>query len=309
MKKLILSTTVLITILFLNACSSDDDIASPIGDFNVGKTLYKTPKAYIDNSSCDYLALYSNDIYINWEKGTCEDDYGSGIFININLDSDICNIGSKEGVLQKIKADVSYIEGDFSKKNCEIWSFENEVEVNVNSGVYIKIIGQTYEITFNGVNDSGEDISFSYVGEPDGIVDEKDTENPVYLDDNGITVKAKAHAKIGDVGVIDGVEYTVVDRNMLDEMIQYGEDVTVVCTTKITDMSYLVPSSNSFNQDIGSWDVSNVTDMDDMFYYADAFNQDISSWDVSNVEGCYQFKSWGNTNWTLPEPSFTNCGY
>ena len=39
----------------------------------------------------------------------------------------------------------------------------------------------------------------------------------------------------------------------------------------------------SFNQDIGTWDVSNVSNMARIFYGANDFNQDISSWDVSNV--------------------------
>ena len=87
--------------------------------------------------------------------------------------------------------------------------------------------------------------------------------NPVYLDDNGITVKARNSAQINDVGIIDGVEYTLVDKEMLDEIIQNGEDVTTVCTTKITDMnSMFLRIHNNFNQDLSAWDVGNVTTMD-----------------------------------------------
>jgi surface protein len=41
--------------------------------------------------------------------------------------------------------------------------------------------------------------------------------------------------------------------------------------------------ANTFNQNIGGWDVSNVTNMSQMFYSDVAFNQNISGWDVSSV--------------------------
>ena len=40
--------------------------------------------------------------------------------------------------------------------------------------------------------------------------------------------------------------------------------------------------TESFNQPIGSWDVSNVTDMSGMFR-GSVFNQDIGSWDITRV--------------------------
>ena len=112
---------------------------------------------------------------------------------------------------------------------------------------------------------------------------------PIYLDSNGITIKACDDANVGDTGVIDGVTYTVVDEAMLRAMAENEQDVTKVVTTKVTDMSGLffkgsgVDGNHNFNQDIGSWDVSNVTNMGGMLYRAIAFNQDIVNWDVSNV--------------------------
>ena len=74
-----------------------------------------------------------------------------------------------------------------------------------------------------------------------------------------------------------------VTRSELDDMIANGEDVTQVCTSGITDMSYLFYNNNTFNQDISRWDTSNVTTMAQMFYEAEKFNQPIGSWDTSKV--------------------------
>ena len=121
----------------------------------------------------------------------------------------------------------------------------------------------------------GSEISFETTDDP----------NPVYLDDNGVTIKAKDWAEVGMSGEINGFTYTIVDSDTLAEMIANEEDVTAVCTSKITLMTDMFYESQ-FNQDIGNWDVSSVTSMRRMFTYA-PFNQDISNWDVSSVNDMY----------------------
>jgi hypothetical protein len=52
----------------------------------------------------------------------------------------------------------------------------------------------------------------------------------------------------------------------------------------VTNMSGMFRTNGVFNQSLSGWNVSNVTDVSEMFYDADAFDQNIGSWNVSNVE-------------------------
>ena len=103
----------------------------------------------------------------------------------------------------------------------------------------------------------------------------------IYVDENGVTIKAGIDAVVGESYELDGVSYLVVDSTMLYDMVVNDEDVTKVVTSKVTNMR-------------------------DMFNDATSFNQDISSWDVNNVTECENF-SLDATAWTLPKPNFTNC--
>jgi len=79
-------------------------------------------------------------------------------------------------------------------------------------------------------------------------------------------------------------ETTAITREELRDMIRNGEDVTMVNTCKITDLSYLFKGITTlFNQDISGWDTSNVTNMSHLFDTQVFFNQNISNWDTSKV--------------------------
>ncbi len=61
----------------------------------------------------------------------------------------------------------------------------------------------------------------------------------------------------------------------------YSSNGTAYSTPPFSSMFY---GAASFNQDIGTWDISGATGLRAMFYGAASFNQDIGSWDTSNVE-------------------------
>ena len=150
-------------------------------------------------------------------------------------------------------------------------------------------------------------------------------DNPVYLADNGVTIKACDDAEVYSTGIINGETYTVVNEIVLRDMLENEEDVSRVVTTKVTDMSSMFPSSSSenevdeFNQDISHWDVSNVTNMERMFYTLFSFDQPLNNWDVSNVTtmremflGAYYFNqdisSWDVNNVTDMSDMFVAAG-
>jgi surface protein len=106
--------------------------------------------------------------------------------------------------------------------------------------------------------------------------------NPIFLATNGYTIKCKDWAQIGDKGIIDGIEYTVVSADDLKNTVKLDADYSKFCTSKITDMRDMF-SGKSAIRDVTRFDVSNVTNMRGIFSSCGSFNQDISIWDVSKV--------------------------
>ena len=94
-----------------------------------------------------------------------------------------------------------------------------------------------------------------------------------------------AALNIGDQFTLNGVNYTVVDRPMLDSMITGNHDISKACVSHVTEIDFLFysVSSSNYNPNISKWDVSNVTNMAGIFYNKDYFNSGIGAWDVSSV--------------------------
>jgi hypothetical protein len=128
----------------------------------------------------------------------------------------------------------------------------------------------------------------------------------IYLSENGVIIMCP-NVPIGLVGVVDGVEYEVVDRELLIQRRDEGGDLTKVCVSNVTDMGWVFSGTlhkiNTFNQNIQNWDVSSVTDMSRMFSFSE-FNQSIENWDVSSVtdmSGMFSFSEFNQSieNWDV----------
>ena len=118
------------------------------------------------------------------------------------------------------------------------------------------------------------------------VNDEPTNCDVVYLGENGITIKACESANVGDIGTINGIEYTIVSELNLRQRIVNNADISTVCTTRVTDMEKFFYQNDVFSQDISTWDVSNVISMSQMFEES-TFNQNISTWDVRNLTDMY----------------------
>ncbi len=168
-----------------------------------------------------------------------------------------------------------------------------------------------------------------------GCTTEQQQWNIVYLDSNGITVKCKPWAVVGNVYNLNGVDYWIVDDSNFNPVANFnmctslvtnmssaftggnnpydGIDVTSWDTSSVTNMNGMFVSNSAFNQDIGNWNTSSVTDMSYMFSNSSAFNQDIGGWNVSNVtnmNGMFVSNSAFNQdigNWNTS--SVTNMSY
>ena len=112
----------------------------------------------------------------------------------------------------------------------------------------------------------------------------------IYLAENGVTVKCKPWAVVGNVYNLNGIDYWIVDDSNFNPYANFN-----MCTTKVTSMVRALRYGNIYSGiNISSWDTSNVTNMEDMFQANSEFNQDISSWDtssVTNMHGMFESNS------------------
>ena len=123
--------------------------------------------------------------------------------------------------------------------------------------------------------------------------------SPIYIDDNGVTIKAREWAEIGDTAIVNGEVCTVVDYPLMAELFaenwSTGGVPPLVCTTRITSYQSQVMGSffdNDNWRQLETWDMSNVVLAGYLFFGSpadDAYGVfigpalDLSHWDMSNV--------------------------
>ena len=91
------------------------------------------------------------------------------------------------------------------------------------------------------------------------LVSCEESENPIFfLDDNGVTIKCE-NCSPGDLGVVNGISYEAVDRDLLIKRKKEGADMSTLCISLVKNMKLILDNDSLFNQDISSWDVSHVT--------------------------------------------------
>ena len=133
----------------------------------------------------------------------------------------------------------------------------------------------TYVITYSVTDAAGNTTTLTRTVIVSAVASNSDN---IYFE-NG-TCKCP-NATAGDTADINGVTYTVVDDNSIAGEIANGN--ANLCTTLVTNMSFMFNRFSAFNGDISNWDTSAVIDMFQMFSGFESFNVDISNWDTSAV--------------------------
>jgi surface protein len=204
---------------------------------------------------------------------------------------------------------------EFKDWSGDLSSTLNPFSIVVNKSINLKVTFVYADKDGDGIPDSKDMDNNTRKGVPvdaNGVM-----LNPVYLDKNGVTIKAFDWTIVGDKGIINGIEYTIVSAAELKNTVKSDADYSKFCTTKITDMSDMFSGKTAI-RDITKFDVSNVTNMKGMFSSCTSFNQDISIWDVSKVTNmtgmllnCYKFNQdigkWNLSKVTEMDGMLTYC--
>ena len=277
MKKFLL----LLSVLFVVSCSIDVEkyVLTTSANPEIGGTVSPTTKQYSDGDTAKLIALPAAEYELKDWSG---DASGTLDTISVVMNSDKTVVAN---FVKKKYALTVNIEGEGTVTEKVI---KAGAATDYNSGTIVELTAVSKE-GWEFKQWTGDLISSSIIKEitidkPKTVTAVFETLPPFYLDENGVTIKARDGVTAGTTGKLGGVTYTAVDNTTLKEMATQDQDVSKVVTTLVTDLEKLFHNKTTFNTDISSWDVSNVTNMNNLFSsYVSVFNQDISSWDVSKV--------------------------
>ena len=98
----------------------------------------------------------------------------------------------------------------------------------------------------------------------------------------------------------------------------FNQDIGGWDVSNVTNMKHMFRQAYVFNQDISRWQTGSVTNMERMFTFSYEFNQDISDWNVSNVTNLFatfesaralnqDFTGWDVSNVTTFQGMFMNA--
>jgi surface protein len=273
-------------LLLFAYCSSDSDSAEivipPILNYTLsvaageGGSVSSTGGSYKSGQVVTITATSNSEyVFSGWSNGSNENP------LNVTINSN--QVISASFDKKKYALTISKVgEGSVTE---ELISSGRSTDYNSGSNVKLTAIPESGWgfLSWTGDFDGTDNPIEVNISEAKSITANFGQLNAVYLDDNGVTIKAYDFAVVGDVYELDGVSYKVVDNESLKSMVENNDDLTKVVTTKVTVVNGLFFNDTDFNQDIGSWDTSNIYDWTGMFYNAYSFNQNISSWDTSNA--------------------------
>ena len=250
--EVVVNSSINATATFEQIISEEEISTGAVGKWKIRKpkTASKTVKASLENCMIDEFILRSDETFTL----ISDEEVISGTYVVSGVQSLVYNIFLR-------------------------------VE-ETNAGRIENIILTNNFISFTYVSSS---CNKSFKGDRDRNYNE--SEDPyaakIFLAPNGVTIKCP-FADIGHIEEFNDKIYEVVDNTSLITKVNNDEDVTCVCTSRVTSMSELFKDKEDFNQDIGSWDTSRVNDFTWMFQNASNFNQYIGDWDVSRATKSYQ---------------------